>query len=479
MTRALWYDELFTYYIAQKPTVEQVVETAARTDLNPPLEYLVARFSTKLLGADAFGLRLPSAVAFYAASILLFFYIRRKAGDAYACFGLAVLWFSDVLYYASEARPYALVLFFFCLLLLCWDTAVTTKRRTAALWGVALANAGMLLSHVFAPLSLLPFFAAEAVRLYQRRKPDYPLWAALVLPTPIMVLYVPLFRTFASILHPLMYQASPLKLAKFYVHGLREAILGLLVVLAVAAVAHVRARKQTAGLRSDDRERRVRSGIQTADYALFGLLVLNPVVVTLAIMRSHSAFWPRYCLTTYIALFAALAIFLALRLRAESAAAYTSVLVMVLVSSITNTILPALRAGAPPDSVERIRPDLPLVAASGMQFLEMDYYGSGAFTSRLYYLKDRASAIYYTHGTLNEDYGPDKLRRDFPIRGNVQSYSTFVSQHREFLVLGTWNLDWLLQKLHDDGASTQLIGELNVPYRDKKLYLVTMREPGT
>jgi hypothetical protein len=64
----------------------------------------------------------------------------------------------------------------------------------------------------------------------------------------------------------------------------------------------------------------------------------------------------------------------------------------------------------------------------------------------------------------------------FPISANVASYTDFIRQHREFLVLGTYDApeEWLLQKLDDDGARLTWLGTHQVPYVDSDLYLVNL-----
>jgi hypothetical protein len=471
--RELWYDELLTYYLARMPTLRQLLETAHQVDLSPPLEFLLVRLSTFAFGGSEAAVRLPSMVAFYAGSICLFFYMSRKAGAAFACFGLALLWCSDTFFLGAKARPYALVFGLFSLLLLSWDRAVTAERRTAVLWGVAVANLAMLAAHVFAPLSLLPFLAAEAVRFHRRRKPDYALWAALLLPLAVMALYIPLIHTYSGSLYPPAFQASIPKIAKFYLHTLKEAGIGLAAILAVALIRIAVFRKAPGGTPTDH----ARAAIRPADYALFAFLLLSPAIANLVLLRSHGAFWPRYCITTSAGIFGGIAIFLAIRVRLPQAAAYAAVLVLVLVSVVRNTVLPAVHSRVPEDSLEQIAPGLPLVAASGLTFIELDHYGSGALAARLYYLKDRSAAVRYVHATLFEDFeSMDKLKRFFPIRANVEPYSLFMSEHHQFLVLGTpdYPEDWLLEKLHDDGAGIQMVRRLNLPNKDKNLYLVTM-----
>jgi hypothetical protein len=41
--RPLWFDELFTYYIAMSPTFERFTGSILHTELNPPLNYLLVR----------------------------------------------------------------------------------------------------------------------------------------------------------------------------------------------------------------------------------------------------------------------------------------------------------------------------------------------------------------------------------------------------------------------------------------------------
>jgi len=81
---------------------------------------------------------------------------------------------------------------------------------------------------------------------------------------------------------------------------------------------------------------------------------------------------------------------------------------------------------------------------------------------------------------LFEDLTPfDLLKRYFPIRANVDQYSSFTRRYRQFLVLGTYDYpeDWLLRKLSADGAMLVPIGYYDIPYKDHTVYKVTL--PGT
>jgi hypothetical protein len=468
--RPMWYDELFTFHLATAPTVKSMLDLSFHYDLNPPLSLFLTRLSIALFGQSDLATRLPSILAFYLGSIMIAWYVSRKVGRAYAILALAVIWGSPMFRYASEARPYALLFAGFASMLLCWDIAVTAERRTAALWGMAIASCGMIATHVFAPLSLAPFFAAEAVRLWRTRKPDYRLWLAMGLPALGMAAYIPLIRMYRSVVMvPAPFQASPRRTAAFFYHTIEPRGWVLFVAILAALAIPVRAARIYAR----------KSSIHEWDLAILATLLLNPIVLNLVMMRQHGVFWDRYCITTAIAVYAALCMFLGWRFHFSQRQGVIAAVVLFAILLPQNVILP-LRAQPPAKNasvLSKIRPDLPLVAASGLTFFEMDHYENPSLVSRLYYLKDRPSAVAYAHATLFEDFEPfDVLKKSFPIHGNVEPYADFVKRHRQFLVLGTkeYPEDWLLRKLEHDGAEVVQQGSYAIPYKDSNVYLVTL-----
>ncbi len=180
--RFVWYDELFTFDVAKAPSIRELVRLVFRWEPAPPTSYLLSRFSMNVFGQNAFGLRVPSMVAFYLGSLLLFFFLRRKIGSAYATLALLTLWWSDTFRYATEARPYALVVLFSASLLFCWDIILHNGRSGRAVWGIAGSSLGLVASHVFAPFFLSPFLMGEAVRSIRRRRVDLGVWSAMLLP---------------------------------------------------------------------------------------------------------------------------------------------------------------------------------------------------------------------------------------------------------------------------------------------------------
>lgn len=105
---SLWLDEGATWRMVTRP-MHGIVE-AARTDVHPPLFFLVERLVTSLAGQSEAPLRLVSALA----SILS---VPLAARLAWRAFGPRAAWGAAVLValsayqvsYAQEARPYALL----------------------------------------------------------------------------------------------------------------------------------------------------------------------------------------------------------------------------------------------------------------------------------------------------------------------------------------------------------------------------------
>jgi uncharacterized membrane protein len=207
--RHLWFDELLTFDIARVHSIERLLHLVRKWDLNPPTLHLLAHYSMKFFGEGALAVRLPSVIAFYAGSVLLFYYTARKLGTAYAVIPVLILWYGPTFWYATEARPYALLYFWFCFLLVCWHLRVSAERPTLGLWGAGIASAGLISTHVFGFFSLFPFLGAEMVRDFRQKKIDWPMWVALVLPTVGMLGYIPLYEGYQSItFYPAAFQAS-------------------------------------------------------------------------------------------------------------------------------------------------------------------------------------------------------------------------------------------------------------------------------
>ncbi len=510
--RHLDHDELYTFYISNAASWRRTLELSQTADLHPPLSYLLTRTVFHFLGASTFTARIPSIAAFIVASGLIFAFLSRISSVVFASVGLFFFWNSSLADYARVARPYALLLMFTALLFFGWDRATDGReRRGWALAAVAAGACGMLLSHVLALLPLAAFGLAELVRFAIRRKPDWKLWAAMLLPAISLVTYIPLFRTQRSLLFAPYYQPRPLRLLAFYWGSLNLVARPLLCILVVAALWPVFSKHAQAD--SGDEARK----LTVPHRLLLLLLFLVPVGAGILLARSGTAFFDRYGIVILITLAVVPAFLLSIRSRRNPFAGsigFGIVMMFWLVQSFarpwviesTASLLP-LRAAAvvsafviavpevpqPPPvllptylnreerqapkvkKISSVFPELPMVAGSALPFMELDHYEDNTFTSRLFLLDNREAAVNLVHFTLFEGYG--RLKDLFPIRGTVAPYDQFIATHRHFLVLGDYchPTEWLLRKLEADGAQLKIIGLYEGTHEDHDLYEVTFR----
>jgi hypothetical protein len=173
----------------------------------------------------------------------------------------------------------------------------------------------------------------------------------------------------------------------------------------------------------------------------------------------------------------ALAVFLGYRVRGNRLAAYAGSVLLILFI-VKTQVWHVVRYPTPRNAafLASIQPSLPIVVGEGQVFFEMNRYESASLLSRLYFLKDPQASMQYIHTNLFQDYAaPDVMRKaGFPLTANVAPYSSFVSQHRQFLLLGT-PTEWVFQKLLHSSASIAFVGEYaDLLYLDKALYVVTM-----
>lgn len=475
--RHLWFDELHTFYIAQAPSFQRFVDEIRLLDLNPPLSYLLVRASMKILGVGELGARLPSIVGYFVASMSMFVFIARRVGPLWAAAGVGIWWYSPNFFYASEARPYGILLGSLGLLLVSWDYAAEPQNGRAsrrwALAGVAVGATGMLLSHVYAPLWVMPFWAAELVRWWKQRRSDWALWAALVLPMAACLTYIPLVQNVEQAVFPPSLQGAPIKAVLFYLQLIFQVFLPLApaTVLAFAIALWRRDRFEATAGAQDKTE------FQGHEVVLLALSLVPPVVLNYMAMVRHMAFYPRHALPTFMMGYLLSLLIIAYESRTNRLSGLVAALV-IFGFTLYPTMRDLLRRPEGPAAVSQIpyyqiHPELPFVTNSGLTFLEMDRYENPDLVARLYYLVDRDSAIRYDKSNLTE--GLAVMRRYFPIRANVSSYADFVAKHKHFLVWGVMDQSgWLLRKLKTEGAHITEVGKFSTVYRDSELSEVTL-----
>lgn len=179
--RLLDQDEWFVFQTDTVSSVGKLIEVQRHypISLDPLFYHLLGHASTSLLGATAFAIRLPSLLGFLLMQVCLYAVAKRIAGNFAGFIAAAIPALTATLFYAQQARPYGVLLGLGALLLLAYQHGTRDTERTGWLIALAVTLALALNTHYFAILLLLPLYAAELVRIVQRRRIDWPMIFAI------------------------------------------------------------------------------------------------------------------------------------------------------------------------------------------------------------------------------------------------------------------------------------------------------------
>jgi 4-amino-4-deoxy-L-arabinose transferase-like glycosyltransferase len=518
-SRPLDHDELYTFYIAQAPTLRQLIDLTRTIDLHPPLSYLLTRLCFSLFGISAWSCRLPSVLAFLIATASLFWLVKHILSPLYGIIAVLLLWSVPFAYQADQARPYSLLLCFTTIMLVGWYRAIETVEcgappydRRWALLTLIIGGFGLLLSHVLGILPYAAFLGAESIRYLIRRRVDERLWAVLIAPAIAALTYVPLIHNRSVVLFTGDYRATPMRMIGFYSSSIRYLPIPLALVALLAAFGPALMRPDKATV---EHAQPLKSVVWPLGF-LLACFTLIPLGVGIIFARSGTAFFDRYGVIILIPIALVPPIVLAYRTRRNQIAAILLALILGAIlflnsvgkpwlieqiatfapphmaryviaafalpplieerakPAVPDRLQKAFEAARPVTDLDAVEPDLPLVANTGLTFLEIDRQGDGKLTHRLYLLGDKQSATTIAHDTVFENY--DHLNRSFPIRGTVEPYCTFIRKHPHFLVLGAYShpQGWLLKKLDKDGADLRIIGTYSGITEEAQLYEVAV-----
>ncbi|HLY19087.1 MAG TPA: glycosyltransferase family 39 protein [Bryobacteraceae bacterium] len=466
-SRALWYDELLTFYMSHLPSMRAVwAGLRSGADLNPPFLYIATRASLRLFGDGPVGARVPAMAGFVVMSICLFRFVSRRTNGLYGLVAMLFPWITGAARYAYEARSYGLVLGFSGIALVCWQGACEQKRRWWSLAGLTIGITGALMSHCYAVLLFVPLGAGELVRTVRARRIDWAVWLAILIPAPLVLTYLPLMRTNNGVaLANAKFEPRLASIWEFAVMVLGPAIWTWLAAFAVVLLPARRA--------SESPDAPAKS-VPVHELAAAAGLVSVPLCVLIMAFTITRIFETRYGLLAVVGfaiLFTLLAYARTANRRITGVLLVATFLAGFLVNSFwappDDTPQSMTIRGIEPDQVEK---DLPFVIANGTLFLQVDHFAKPELTSRLYLLRDSQAAVRYTGSNVFE-IGYPILQSWFPIKGHVEDYQTFISRHDRFMVFGPMHdpLDWLIFKLVDDGAQMNFRGQ----FGDSLLFEVT------
>lgn len=463
--RRLWLDEIMGLLIAKLPhasDIWRIVRTGA--DNQPPFYHLLTRTSIHMFGNDAWGLRLPSLAGYLLFCLSLYWFVSRRTSKLYGLLAFLFPSLTGCWYYATEGRPYGLVLGCTGLAAVCWQLIALNHARKLMLVGLFLSLAGTLNLHYYSPLLFAPFAFAELVRTFKRRRIDKAVWLALILPSLALIPYLGILReTRVKSGIPFAYYATPTwygSLAEFTGQFLGPALVALLTIICIYLVWRVV--PSPSSLRHNELFSQKIDEFQLDFALLLGFTLLPILGIAFSKFVTHVLFM-RYLVGSMFGICAlvVIALWLIFSGAKEPALLVGLVICGLFARSSYSEVKGALaERKIPVDSTFRysipqrvVQGDLPIVAAGVNEFMDIQYYGGRDLRSRSVYISSEEFANQYLGFTFLERM----MIGAAPFFGTkVIDYRQFTREHPTFYMLGgtTW---WLLPKLLADGAQLQML----------------------
>jgi hypothetical protein len=454
-SKPFWYDELYSWHIAQLPNFSDIWNPYAAGDPHPPLFYIFIRFFQWSFGERELATRLPSILGLWLGMLLLFLFIKRRYGSLVACQGILFLALTPCYKYAFEARPYALIIACCCLGLFCWQLATEHICRKWALFGLGFSLGVGLFLHFYAVLLFVPLGIGELSRSFRSKSIDWPIWIAMALGASLIIPLIPLilkvkensgFFWAKPTLHYLAFSINwllPFRISRWFY--------GIIFFLGVLRIWFIP---------TPDNRRNSR-GLTPPPHELIAALVLMllPFFGFLIAKFLTNAFTPRYFLPAAVGL---ALVFSFLVYQANFSHPWVSPVVIITLLSLfifrQAGDFCGLTGGKPgmDKAVMQILSttgDDPIVIVDAHSFLEFFHYVPPSLKKRLFYLTNLKAAIRYT-GWDSNDRSLSALSNKVPL--GVENYHSFLSSHERFYLFsnacGKNRPSWVVPQLLEDGA---------------------------
>lgn len=458
--KILWADDLVTVLTARLQSFGEIWRFYANglDATSGPVQSLVGHIGIMLPLPTEIGVRFPFILAFLCMCFCIYRFVRSRypAGIALAVFVMPVL-FSELYYFMTAPRAYPLMLGATGLALYFWQNASEGRMRAWSILGLWLALAAATATNFFSVFLFVPFAAGQLTQDLTRKRPDWPVWLALLL-------FPAGFLPFA---HGLLNESANFRAAFHGKPGLRNfeisyrgvytsygwVVVSVLLILAVWLLY----RELRDGSHGENSLPETQ-GFTRPEWVLIVSLALLPVVEALGAM-AIGVFEDKFAIPFYIGLILVIAGGFA-EITRRRAAAGAMAFVAILGCAIAaqgraavngiDALLRPTKVAARGTAAVMSAPPLQMAAASQLPIVTdlfhyegLDYYGSEGIRQRLYIPIDSA------------DYGDPKYKytvtgqqcaklfsRMLPMQtGEIDS---FIRQHRHFLLLTEFDMhEWL------------------------------------
>jgi hypothetical protein len=461
--KLFWFDELFTLYLSRLPDFKSVWRALVNgVDFNPPLFYLITRFSEHILGEGHIATRLPEILGFWVLCLCLFRFVSLRLSVVSACVSMLFPLVSRAYFYAYEARAHGIVLGFCGLALVSWQAAADRTARRGW-WLLALGGSltCALLTHSYAFLMFAPIVLGELSRTMSRKRLDWPLWTTIAASSLAVLASIPFVHRVTSEVGS-YFPANLPDLIILYANLLMPAAS----VLAGWLVLTCLVRVKTEGLTQE-------SGLRGCElFALWAFLAI-PVFAYLAARLTGGPFLARYAIST-VAGFAGL---LGVAVAKRPAAGIGTLLLLVgqigfaFLGFASGSVLTEPSSGY--EIGTRIREfsqryewmaedrTHPILLIDDLDFMTTSYYAPAGVAPRLIYV------VWPKWDLMGKGYA--RLQSCCKSEPVVIGLEDFRASNGAFLVYGGPRFADRLKYFVDDGATVKMQRET----RDHFLALVT------
>ena len=469
--KPMWNDELFTYFIAQAPTLSGIWSALLTgADQNPFPFYVLTRWSLALFGVNEWALRLPEMIGVWVAGLCLFHIVARQTEGLYGFVAMAFLFITGANFYSYEARPYGLVLAFSSLAWMFWQHATYVRFRKLSVLGFAASLSAAVCSHYYAVFVFVPLGVGEFVRSIDRRQIDWPIWVAMMGALSPLLFMAPLIQQARTYSQGFWARPSLQSIPDAYSVLLMPTPLLALVVLILSGIYSL---TLSVGLRPQATARY--SLVPFHEVAVAVGFAALPVIAILATMMTTGAFTFRYALPAVLGISVLVAVSVA---RLFQGHVFLGIAILFLSCAGFGMLSARNLQGTPEASLGKIYEligrehitNLPVVISDAHSFMMLSQYAPRELSSRLVYLADpQASLRHLGYDTI--DRGILDLRPWFGF--HIEEYGRYLEAQPRFFVYVSGGklggLNWLLTELASAPYHIELRGRID----DHLLLLVT------
>ncbi|MEJ1928651.1 glycosyltransferase family 39 protein [Nostoc sp. NIES-2111] len=464
--KLMWFDELVTYYPARQPAWADVWRYFAEgRDVHTPVSAWLMRLSLSLFGDSHWSLRFPYLCGYFLMVTGCGCFVARRAGVLWGLVAASFPLTSSTIYYATEARPYALMMGMAAWAAVAWQALGEKRARPWWLMILGGSLAFAISLHFFAVFLTVPLILAEWTRWRERGRRDWMLAAVLLLSPAAYLPFLPGILKGRAIYGGTYWSRPGLASAEeSYRYFLTLALFPFLLAMFIWAVTQPLLGKES----GENSESRQALHFPREEWVLLTAWCLLPVLMVGGAFFL-GAYVPRYALPTMGGLAVLLAVLAWLRSGNNRwlGLVMSAVFLAWFAYKSQGTARRELaKNGAYPRQGRNAfatkrwftaarESRLPLVVTPAVFFVQLQHYSEEAVSRRMVYLTQREHARDWD-GTDTGDLGLLNFAIAAPYR--IEDYGKFLNQETEFLILAdTTAPTWHLEQLRRDGRALRLL----------------------